>query len=203
MKVYNNFIVKASILVVLSVIAHLMIYILSSTGTYSGHHQFHNIFYSNNLQSGGTEQLLFFVTFLSTLFAIFFVYTGFKIDSTREKVDEAEKRVLSAEKMFNEDILEYGHQLQYVMSFIVSNQHQKAIDALTVLRYEPMVLRDNRKINTCNFFLAHCYYEKHLLKSSKDDLALAVEYVDQAFEAEDHPFKLEIINAFNEMDKQL
>lgn len=201
MKISNNFIVKASILVVLSVIAHLMIYTLSSTGTYSGHDQFHNMFYPSNSQSSGTEQLLFFVTFLSTLFAIFFVYTGFKIDSTKEKVDEAEKRVLSAEKMFNEDILEYGNQLQYSMSFIVTKQYKKAIDALSVLRSEPMVLKDNRKINTCNFYLAHCYYEKGLLESSKDDLALAVEYVDQAFEAEDHPFKLEIINAFNEMDK--
>lgn len=202
MKVSNNFILKASILIVLSVIAHLMLYMFSSAGTYSGHHQFHNIFYTNNSQSGGTEQLLFFVTFLSTLFAIFFVYTGFKIDSTKEKVDEAEKRVLSAEKMFNEDILEYGNQLQYSMSFIVTKQYQKAIDALSVLRSEPMVLRDNRKINTCNFYLAHCYYEKGLLENSKEDLALAVEYVDQAFEAEDHPFKLEIINAFNELDKE-
>jgi TolA-binding protein len=106
------------------------------------------------------------------------------------------------EKKINEELLEYANQLQYAMSFIVSKEYSKAVDALKALRDSSVVLRDDRKINTCNFYLAHCYYEKGTQENSIEDLALAVGYVEQAYDAPDQPFKLEVINAFNNMNNK-
>jgi hypothetical protein len=147
-----------------------------------------------------SDKWLTFMSILSTLFAVFFVYAGFKIESTKEKVDNAEKRVLDLEQKIEEDIYEYSRQLEYCMSFIMQKQFDKAIDALTVLRNEPFVLRDGRKINTCCFFLAHCYYERGIINRSKDDLAIAVQYIDEAIEDDNHPFKMEIVKMFASMD---
>lgn len=161
--------------------------------------------YNRNSDSVNVEPWLSFVGILSTLFAVFFVYTGFKIDSTKEKIDDAEKRVVDLERKIQEEIYEYARQLEYCMSFIVQKQYDKAIDALTVLRNEAFVLKDDRKINTCCFFLAHCYYEKGIteveISKKKENLALAVEYINQAIESSTHPFKNEIINTFNKLDK--
>jgi hypothetical protein len=152
------------------------------------------------------DSWLSFIGILTTLFAVFFVYTGFKIDNTKEKIDGAEKRILDLEKKIQEEIYEYARQLEYCMSYIVQKNFDKAIDALTVLRSEPIVLKDGRKINTCCFFLAHCYYEKGLVEKDiikkKENLALAVEYINQAIIEPTHPFRNEIINAFNELDKK-
>jgi TolA-binding protein len=145
------------------------------------------------------ERWLTFMSMLATVFAIFFVYTGFKIDATKDKVDEASKRMGEIEKKA-EETLEYATQLQYAMSFIIQKQYDKAIDALTVLSKEYYVLKDSRKINTCDFFLAHCYYERGKPNRNKDDLAMAVQYIDEAIEAPDHPFKNEIINEFKKLD---
>lgn len=133
------------------------------------------------------------MSILSTIFAIFFVYSGFKIDDTVKKVNEAETQM--------RDIHEYTIQLEYCMSFIIQKQYDKAIDALEVLRKEPFVWRDQNKRNTCNFFLAHCYYERGVSKINRDDLAMAVQYIDDAIpDNAIHPFKLEIIAKFNEFD---
>lgn len=159
----------------------------------------------NTDSNQGVSNWLGFLGILSTVFAVFFVYAGFKIDSTKDKVDEAEKRVLSLERKIQEEIYEYARQLEYCMSFIVQRQYDKAIDALTVLRSEVVVLKDDRKINTCCFWLAHCYYERGMKQSAmedkKADIALAVEYINQAFDAPDQPFKKEIIDEFNKLDK--
>lgn len=93
-----------------------------------------------------------FMTILSTIFAVFFVYSGFKIDNTVKAVEGHEKRM--------RDIHEYAVQLEYSMSFILQKQYDKAIDSLEVLRKESFVFHDSDKRNTCNFFLAHCYYER-------------------------------------------
>ncbi len=204
MKVSNDFLLKASLLLVVSVLIHYFLF-TNFNGTENRYHQyrgFEQMQLLNSTQPNSDERWIFMMTILSTLFAIFFVYSGFKIDSTREKVDEAEKRIIEAERKINEDILEYGNQLQYAISFMLTKQYSKAIDALTVLRSEPFVLKDDNKINTCNFYLANCYYEKGLLEDNKEDIAIAVEYIDQALVAEDHPFKLEIINTFTKMDSE-
>jgi tetratricopeptide (TPR) repeat protein len=161
--------------------------------------------FQNYLQDkkDNSERWMTFMSILATLFAVFFVYTGFKIDSTKDKVDEAEKRILETERKINEDIFEYGKQLEYAMSFIMQKQYQKAIDALTVLRNEPFVLKYDWKINTCCFFLAHCYYERGVSDRNPEDLALAVEYINQAISDSSHPYKNEIINAFEALDKAL
>ncbi len=169
-----------------------------------------DIIFENYLKNkeDNSDKWMTVMTIISTIFAVFFVYTGFKIDSTKEKVDEASKNIIAIEKKINEDIYEYTTQLQYSMAFIVQKQYAKAIDALTVLRNEYFVLKDDRKINTCCFFLAHCYYERGIthiedLKLKKEDLALAVEYINQAISDSSHPFKNEIINAFNALDQTI
>ncbi len=122
-----------------------------------------------------------------------FVYSGFKIDDTVARVKEAEIRM--------RDIHEYTIQLEYCMSFILQKQYDKAIDALEVLRKEPLVWKDTNKRNTCNFFLAHCYYERGTARNDSEDLAIAVQYIDDAINDAQNPFKMEIINKFNELDK--
>lgn len=140
-----------------------------------------------------SDRWLTFMSILSTIFAIFFVYSGFKIDDTVKKVNEAKEQM--------RDIHEYTIQLEYCMSFIIQKQYDKAIDALEVLRKEPFVWKDQDKRNTCNFFLAHCYYERGIFKKNRDDLAMAVQYIDDAIPNNAiHPFKLEIIAKFNEFD---
>ena len=150
------------------------------------------------------EPWLTFFGILSTFFAIFFVYSGFKIENTKEKIEGMVRRVEEFEKKIQEEIYEYARQLEYCMSYIVQKQFDKAIDALTVLRNEYFVLKDSRKINTCCFFLAHCYYERGLSVvdsvKKKEDLALAVEYINQAISDPLHPLKMEIINAFTSLD---
>ncbi len=100
-----------------------------------------------------------FMAILSTIFAVFFVYSGFKIDDTVEKVKSAEKKIAGlADDM--QDIQEYTVQLEYCMSLVMQKQYTKSIDALEVLRKETFVWNDSSKRDTCNFFLAHCYYER-------------------------------------------
>jgi len=200
MSVSKDFILKACIILVASVAIHFFLY--SSTQEHFQNHDRHRGFYLVTEQTDNSDYWIFFTTIFSTLFAVFFVYSGFKIDSSRDQINDAEKRIHTAEKKINEDLLEYTNQLQYAMSFILSKEFRKAVDALKALRDSPAVLRDDRKINTCNFYLAHCYYEKGLQENSIEDLALAVEYVEQAYEAPDQPFKLEVIEAFNRMNEQ-
>lgn len=190
----RDFILKACIILVASIAGHYYLY--ATKGDVSQIH----LYYTE--QASQDDRWIFLMTILSTLFAVFFVYSGFRIDSSREKIDEAEKRIVAAERKINEDIIEYSNQLQYAMSFILSKEYRKATDALKALRDSGVVLRDDRKINTCNFYLAHCYFEKGLLDNNLEDLALAVEYAEQAYEAPDQPFKLEIIAAFNKMNTQ-
>lgn len=199
------------VIVILFILSFLVFHIVFNRNRDYGDYRTtkHGYFYQNYTISGqnqsSSEDWLGFLGILSTIFAVFFVYTGFKIDSTKEKIDEAEKRIINLEKNIEEDIYEYARQLEYCMSFIIQKQFDKAIDSLVVLRNEPFVLKDNRKLNTCYFFLAHCFYEKSLHNSDKDrkkeDMALAVEYINQAIVDPLHPFRNEIINAFNELDK--
>lgn len=200
MSISKDFILKACIILVASVVIHFFLY-NSSGDSFQRHDRYYG-FYPVEQQSDDSDHWIFFTTVLSTLFAVFFVYSGFKIDSSRDQINDAEKRIHAAEKKINEDLLEYTNQLQYAMSFILSKEFRKALDALKALRDSPAVLKDDRKINTCNFYLAHCYYEKGLQENSIEDLALAVEYVEQAYEAPDQPFKLEVIDAFNKMNEQ-
>lgn len=140
------------------------------------------------------DKWLTFMSMLSTVFAVFFVYAWFKIDSTKEEVSEGVKKI--------DDLAEFALQLQYAMSFILSKQFEKAIDSLTVLRSEAYVLKDDRKLNSCYFFLAHCFYEKWLKEKSIEDLARAVDFADRAYSDASHPFRMEIVRAFNKMDKE-
>lgn len=143
---------------------------------------------------------LTFMTILSTIFAVFFVYSWFKIDGTVTKVEEAEKRVLALEKESRED-MEYSNQLRYAIHYMMSKQYWKAIDALAVLRAEPSTLKDSYKLNSCYYFLAVCHYEEWLVANDIRDLAKAVEYINEAIEDVTHPLKNEIINKFSEMNE--
>lgn len=204
MNISQNFVLKVCLILVFSVMLHFLLYNSSQSYTQPniGYYELSSLLGSQT-NSGNSDYWIFFTTIFSTLLAVFFVYSGFKIDSSREQINDAEKRILVAEKKINEDLLEYSNQLQYAMSFIMSKEYRKAVDALKALRDSPAVLRDDRKINTCDFYLAHCYYEKGLQDKNIEDLAIAVEYVEQAYEAPDQPFKLEVIEAFNKMNKNI
>ncbi len=137
-----------------------------------------------------SDRWMTFMTILSTIFAVFFVWAGFKIENVKENLVWVRKDV--------KDTMEFWIQLQYCMSFIIQKQYDKAIDSLEVLRKESFVWYDSKNFNVCNFFIAHCYYEK----GSKDDLAIAVDYVNQMYEdSELNPFKEEVIAKFEELDK--
>lgn len=207
----KKFVIISSIIVIISVIFVLFNYKTRGLAYYGPHINENRQYMESHVGMGSTgnsniELWLSFIGILSTLFAVFFVYTGFKIENTKEKIDSAEKRIFDLERKIQEEVYEYARQLEYCMSYIIQKQFDKALDALVVLRSEPFVLKDDRKINTCCFFLAHCYYEKGLSEKDdvkkKENIAVAVEYINQAISDPAHPFKNEIINAFNELDQQ-
>jgi tetratricopeptide (TPR) repeat protein len=197
-----------SLLILISVLIHTLLYTQSNQDitiisnnlrgidTYQPGDVIDN-YLENKSQS--TDRWLSLMAIMSTIFAVFFVYAGFRIEDTKNKIIEAKNSIKDTEKRVQEDILEYGIQLEYSMSYIVQKQYDKAIDALTVLRHEHFVLKDDRKINTCNYFLAHCHYERGLLQNDEGDLAMAVNYIDYAIEDPNHPLKKEIINAFEKI----
>ncbi len=155
--------------------------------------------FAENVKDPSSEKLMTMMSILSTLFAVFFVYSGFKIDSTKDKIRDIENRIIDKEKQINEEIFEYARQLEYCMSFIVQKKFDKAIDSLSVLSKEYFVLKDGRKLNTCFFFLAHTYYERGCQDNNLEDVSNALRFIDLAREESDHPFKVEILAKFSEM----
>ncbi len=139
------------------------------------------------------------MTILSTIFAVFFVYTGFRIEDVKQKVVSAKNELWEIESEM-QDALEFNNQLMYATSFFLSRQYRKSIDAFSSLRSESFVLRDDRKRATLDFYLANCYYEERSLKTKKEDLAAAVYFIEGAIEDPDHPLKKEIIAKFEELD---
>ncbi len=59
-----------------------------------------------------------FMSILSTVFAVFFVWTGFKIEDTRIQVENASRKM--------QESYEYPTQLQYAMSFIIQKTMGKS-----------------------------------------------------------------------------
>ena len=190
-------------IVVASVVIHLVLYNSGPQGMANYY------FYPAETFASNSDHWVFLMTIISTLFAVFFVYAGFKIDSTKEQVQDARNRITEMELKFNgviienktkmEDMTEYVLQLQYAMSFILSHQYNKAIDSLSSLKVEPMVRIDTQKSNVCNFFIAHCYYEKGVRNNSKEDVADALIFMDMAMEDDSNPLKKEMKEAFEEM----
>ena len=110
MNVSKDFIFKAIILLFFSV----LIYLFTHSPSDNSHQRYPVVHcnYHAPQQESDDDHWIFFMTVLSTLFAVFFVYSGFKIDASREKIDDAEKRINLAEKKINEELLEYTNQLQ-------------------------------------------------------------------------------------------
>ena len=146
-----------------------------------------------------SDQWMTFMTILSTFFAVFFIYSGFKIDADMRKVSDVKENIMSIE---NEviDNTEFSNQLQYAIHYMMSRQYNKALDALIVLRSEGFTLKNDRKLNSCNYFLAVCYYEQALIENNDiEKLAKSVQFINEAIEENNHPLKQEIIEKFNEV----
>jgi tetratricopeptide (TPR) repeat protein len=141
-----------------------------------------------------------FVTILSTLLAVFFIYSSLKIDNDLRKITNIKESIKKIEEEATDD-MEYSNQLKYAIHYMMSRQYQKAIDALIVLRAEPFTLKDNRKLNSCYYFLAVCYYEQGILDKNVELLAKAVEFINEAIEDNRHPLKIEMIKRFEEENK--
>ncbi len=82
---------------------------------------------------------------------------------------------------------------------MMSKQYNKAIDSLIVLRWEPFTIKDDRKLNSTNYFLAVCYYEQWIIDNDIELLAKAVDFINEAIELPEHPLRIEIIAKFEEM----
>lgn len=145
------------------------------------------------------DRWLTFMTILSTIFAVFFVYSWFKIDSIKEEIYKTKKEMEDIKQESIND-LEFSNQLKYAIQYMMSKQYQKAIDALIVLRSEHFTLKDSGRLNSCYYFLAICFYEQWIKDNDIEDIAKAVEFINEAIEDANHPLKLEIIEKFNQMD---
>jgi tetratricopeptide (TPR) repeat protein len=150
-----------------------------------------------------SDKWMTIMTIFSTLFAVFFVYSWFKIDWTVNKVEEAEKRILILEKEAKND-MEFANQLKYAIQYMLSRQYQKAIDALIVLRNEPFVLKNDCRLDSCSYFLAVCYFEQGLIYEEQSDIDSAQEYISkaqqfitEAIDDPSHPLVLEIRDKFD------
>lgn len=155
--------------------------------------------YEKNKDDNITFRLMF-VTILSTLLAVFFIYSSLKIDNDLRKITNIKESIKKIEEEATDD-MEYSNQLKYAIHYMMSRQYQKAIDALIVLRAEPFTLKDNRKLNSCYYFLAVCYYEQGILDKNVELLAKAVEFINEAIEDNRHPLKIEMIKRFEEENK--
>lgn len=162
---------------------------------------FSNINMIGNNWSNNVDWWLTFMSILCTLFAVFFVYSWFKIDWTVEKIEESQKRIIKLEDDVKDDV-EFSNQLRYAISFLFSKQYNKAIDALIVLRSEPFVLKNDDRLNTCYFLLAHSYYEQWCQNKEIEGVAKAVEFINLAIEDVNHPVRQEFIQKFEEMMKK-
>lgn len=149
-----------------------------------------------------------FMSILSTLFAVFFVYSGFRIETIYNKMSDLKEKTDTykrlKEKEINDyvsnmkDIWEYTIQLEHTMSFIISKQYEKAIDSLMWLKQEVFVYKVPERISTCHFFLAHCHHEKN----TYDDSVIAIQYINEVYEDNQlNPYKREIIDRFEKLDK--
>lgn len=141
-----------------------------------------------------------FLSIFTTLLAAFFIYSSWKIDNDLRKISDVKENL---ENIENEaiDNTEFSLQLKYAIHYMMSKQYNKAIDSLIVLRAEPFTLKDDRKLNSCNYFLAVCYYEQWQIDNDIDLLSRAVQFINEAIEDEGHPLRKEIIAKFSEMSK--
>lgn len=159
--------------------------------------------YAQENQIDISDKWMTIMTIFSTLFAVFFVYSWFKIDWTVNKVEEAEKRILILEKDAKDD-MEFANQLKYAIQYMLSRQYQKAIDALIVLRNEPFVLRNDYRLDSSSYFLAVCYFEQSLIyekgnaiDSAQEYISKAQQFITEAIDDPSHPLVLEIRDKFD------
>lgn len=156
------------------------------------------VFLKNN--DANFSDWMTFLSILSTFLAAFFIYSSWKIDNDLTKISNVKESLKNIE---NEalDNTEFSIQIKYAIHYMMSKQYNKAIDTLIVLKAEPFTIKDDRKLNSCFYFLAVCNYEQWLIDNDVELLAKAVQFINEAIEDEKHPLRIEIIAKFNEMNK--
>ena len=142
-----------------------------------------------------TEKWMTFMSILSTLFAVFFVYTGFKIESTKEDLISQKREI--------ENSFEYHTTLELAVSHLLKKQIEKATDILVVLKAEPFVIKDSNKLNTCYFFLANCFLELYKNDEDPENISKAYQFIDKAIEDAIHPLKTEIYEEFEKISESV
>lgn len=144
---------------------------------------------------------LSFLAIFITLLAAFFIYSSWKIDQDLRNITDIKDSIKKIEEQAKDET-EFSIHLKYAVHYMLSKQYSKAIDALIVLRAEPYVIRESRNINTVSYFLAVSYYEDAIRDVDNVDiekLAKAVQFINDAIEAADHPLKNEIIDKFSSL----
>lgn len=135
------------------------------------------------------------MSILSTLFAVFFVYSGFKIETTKEDLITQKREI--------ENSFEYHTTLELSVSHLLKKQTEKAIDILIVLKTEPFVLKHSNRLNTCYFFLANCFLELYRKDNDPENISKAYQFIDQAIEDINHPLKTEIYEEFEKISESI
>lgn len=157
-----------------------------------------NLIIVEDIKNASSDWLTFLSIF-ATLLAAFFIYSSWKIDNDLRKISDVKENIKKIEdEAINNS--EFYIQLNYATHYMLWKQYNKALDALIILRAEPWSLKDSRRLNICDYFIAVCYYEQWLLENNIEYIAKAVDFINEAIESPEHPLKVEIIEKFNEMN---
>lgn len=100
---------------------------------------------------------LMIVTLLSTIFAVFFVYSGFKIDTDLIKMDKKYKKI-NQEMSWELEEAKFYAKLNYWLMFFNLSEYQKWIDFLVDLK-NTLINKDY--IYTCYLYIAQAYYNRY------------------------------------------
>ncbi len=178
-----------------------------------------------------TDRWITFMSILSTLFAVFFVYSSFKIDKDLKEMNEKAYNFLEKlEKAYNEKLKALNEKAEkekeeidkkneeekeelkresefikiidyYAKSISKKWDYEEAISWLSWMLEENYVLEDNDKYNNVLYYLSKAYYWKWLKENSKEDLSRAIIYANEAIEDSNDPYKKMLIDKFRESEE--
>lgn len=141
-----------------------------------------NIVYEWIQLQDNTEKWMTFMSILSTLFAVFFVYSGFAINQNLEKVEE-QTREFKREKQNYENSFQIEKLIMDANIKSTRNQFEDALDLLDDLLRKDFVERDKdfiyrvyKEISTLNEQYALYFTEQKTKEKIEDEVIWAIYY---------------------------
>ena len=173
-------------------------------------------------------QWMSFMTILSTIFAVFFVYSGFKIDKDLRELHEKwngfldklelkyEEKIKQLERKTEEEKLEINikneeekEELRNENSFIKQitycekqineiGEYDEAIKSLNVLLKDEKNRDNNQRYNQIILLISKAFLWKWASNEAIEDLSQALIFAKEAIEDASDPYIVKLVDLFNE-----